>query len=478
MLTRQQFLRSLLAFYAVGTAVPQPALAASGNHVVVIGAGLAGLVTAYELQKQGWRVTLLEARDRVGGRIYTQRQGFAEGQYAEAGGEFIDSLRVHSQMHHYVREFGLRLVPVHRRPEVGSYFLQGQRCAFDDEALAATFGATVVADVDRLWQELEALAQKTFGKVTEAELAELDHKTVATWLDELKLSPLARTLTDLYLRGEDDEPDQLSMLFLLQQAQLYDQVPDLRLEMYRIRGGNDGLPRAIAATLGDAIHFNCPVTAIEHQIMQVRVVHAQGEVTADYAVVAMPLPPLRAVNFTPALPPRLAAAIAEVNYGSHVKVMAQFSDRLWQTRYGNPGMTVTDLPIGYLWEPTLEQPGNAGILTAYMGGKYGEAMLPMTASDRIQTVLNYIETIYPGCREQFLTAQTQAWNLEPYSGGSYSAYGPGQMLPYWPVFQQPWNRVYFAGEHCDAFIGYMEGAVRSGQRVARQLTARRDDSTL
>ncbi len=484
-LTRRHILRSLLNLGITGTlsggwprsaqAAPVPPGKDSQGHVVVIGAGLAGLIAAYELQQLGWRVTVLEARDRVGGRVVTLRQPFQQGQHAEGGGEYIDSLRVHPQMHHYARKFNLRLEPVNRIPGQGVYYLQGQRLPLSNPALGETFGAQTWRDDDRCWAALETLAQ-AMGDLNHpesmADAAALDQVVLSRWIDTLEQDPLARTLTEQYLRGEYDDPEWLSLLFLIQQAALYDQVPDQRIEMYRIQGGNDRLPQAISAALSNPVQLGMPVTAIRQTPLGVSVSHGQGTVTADYVVVATPLPPLRSVQFEPALSPTLQRAIAELNYGSHVKVINQFEQRVWQTEQGLSGLTITDLPIGFVSEATNSQPGTAGILTAYVAGQYGRQLTAMTETDRRKTVLAQLEQIYPGIQTQVSKTTDVVWPQDPWVGGSYSAYGPGQLTAFWPEFQQPYGRLMFAGEHTDRYIGYMEGAVRSGQRAAHWLGQR------
>lgn len=496
MLSRKAFVRLLMATAVAGVAPSAPALAASRSlvskegsssplgvrspgssnlarknlRVAVIGAGLAGLVAAYELKKQGYQVSVLEARDRIGGRVYTLRDGFSGGQYAEAGGEYIDSFNVHRQMHRYVQEFGLRLAPVHSAPSEGIYFVRQQRCDFTDEALAQTFGKGVVDEIDRFWITLELLARDYFRQADwQRGAAQWDNQSVAAWIESLGLDPLARELTEQYLRGEMDEPNQLSMLFLMEQAALYDKVPDQRLEMYRIEGGNGQLPQALARALGQSVRLSCPVSAIEQTEQGVQITHGQGTLTADFAIVATPLPPLRQVRFSPDLPGVVQDAIAQLNYGSHIKVMVQFDERVWRTRYQSTGLTITDLPIGFATDTTARQPGASGILTAYISGKNAEALLPLSREKKIQSVLDQYEAIYPGCRSHVKTVQTAVWPDERYSGGSYSNYGPGQFAQYWPALRQAHGRLYFAGEHTDNFVGYMEGAVRSGQRVAQQV---------
>ncbi len=470
-LSRRAFLQAL----AWGAMVTRRSLALaprSRGRGIVVGAGLAGLVAAYELERQGWQVTVLEARDRVGGRVVTRRSPFLAGQRAEGGGEYIDSLRVHPQMHHYIRAMGLRLEPVHRPPEQGLYYLQGQRLPLSDRALEERFGTQVVADDHRLWQALGELAQE----ITDLEhpersphAAQWDQVVLSRWLDELGQSPVGRGLSDQYLRGEYDDPEWLSLFFLVQQAALYRQVPDHRIEMYRIAGGNDQLPQRLAAALQGPVLYDCPVTAIRQTPQGVTVTHSQGQLTADWVVVATPLPPLRTVQFEPPLSPVVQQGIAELNYGSHVKVMSQFRDRPWRSQ-GITGPTITDLPLGFISEATAHQPGTPGILTAYVAGQYGRQLLAQTPTQRVATVLEQLETLYPGIGASFHTAITEPWAEDPWVRGSYSAYGPGQLTRFWPALRQPQGRLFFAGEHTDTYIGYMEGAVRSGQRVAQQIT--------
>ncbi len=474
---RRQLLQAI-ATLALGSVITPPvrpvqAAPAPVGHVIVVGAGLAGLVAAYELEQQGWQVTVLEARERVGGRVNTLRSPFDEGQYAEQGGEYIDSLQVHRQMHHYVRQFGLKLEPVNRTPSQGLYYLQGKRFPLSDRALQDTLGSVVWQDDDRFWSTLQTLARTvTDWEHPEKSLSvlEWDSIVLSRWIDDLQQVPTAKVLTEQYLRGEYDDPEWLSLAFLVQQAALYDQVPDHRLEMYRIRGGNSQLPEAIARALRFPVQVNCPVTEVTQTALGVEVTHAQGRVTGDFAILATPLPPLRRVRFDPALPAEVQQAIAELNYGSHVKVFCQFRDRPWRQKGHATVPLITDLPIGYVSETTANQPGRSGILTAYVSGKYGRALGAQLPEDRIQTVLTQLDEVYPGLSHHLTHASSWAWVDDPWVKGSYSAYGPGQLTTFWSALRRPYGRLLFAGEHTDHYVGYMEGAVRSGQRVAARVS--------
>ena len=472
-LTRREFLHRLtLTTAALGLAsLPgcDNIAANQPRRVVVVGAGLAGLTAAYELDQAGWPVTVLEAQDRVGGRVYTVRDSFAQGQHAEAGGEFLDGKNIHTQMHHYLNLFGLELEEVGYEAYDGVYYLNRQRFGFEE--IEQMLDEKVMADINRFWEELEALGELAVNLDDlsgNPEAAALDSRSAAGWLDELALEPIARVIIEHYLRGEYDEPTQISLLALAHNAALYRDVSDDEIEVYRIKGGNSQLPEAMAAALGEAVQLNTPVAAISMRDEGVIVSHAQGEIEAGYVVLATSLPALRQVVFRPALSPVLQKAIAELNYSAHVKVLLQYERRFWLD-LGLSGATITDLPLGWTWEATERQAGEMGILTTYTSGKFGEHFQQLDEPALIETAVRQVETIYPESRASLKMARSFVWDKNSYIGGAYSSHGPDQFRAFWSALRRPHGRMYFAGEHTDIYLGYMEGAVRSGQRVARQI---------
>jgi monoamine oxidase len=178
---------------------------------------------------------------------------------------------------------------------------------------------------------------------------------------------------------------------------------------------------------------------------------------------------LAKIDFVPALPADLTQAANEMNYGAHTKVLLQYQQRFWRD-FGFGGDTISDLPIGWTWEGTDQQAGNSGIMIGYTSGDFADADKYATNDKIIAAKRAEIDAMYPGADALFINAKVQAWHREPWSGGGYAAYGPGQVTAFWNLFRQPQGKIFFAGEHTDnLFPGYLEGAVRSGQRVARQL---------
>ena len=439
----------------------------SRSHVVVVGAGLAGLTAAHELERRGFDVTVLEARSRVGGRVRTIRHEFAEGQHAEAGGEFIDTN--HLEILRLVRRLGLELEDVRNGwgDREDAVYRDGRRYPY---GLVAT--KPVRREIDRFWQEIAELAAPLDPADPVAAGERLDARSVADFLDDIELEEMARFFVEQQaLVGEYTvEPTDLSLLFFAALEKLYEDVPESGIEAFRIRGGNDRLPQRLAMSLRSDVILGSAVTAVDRSSHGVTVAVGDTRFDADYCVLAAPLPALRAVAFEPPLPDELGAAVAGLQYGVAAKTLLQYETRVWRSE-GFTGDTATDLPIGMTWEATDQQRGARGIMIGYTAGARGIAYGSLPLPIRIDSAADDIGLIYPGSRAALGASTGVAWANEPFTGGSYTAYAPGQVTRFWRTIRKPVGRVYLAGEHTSTFTGYMEGAVRSGRRVAAQIAA-------
>jgi monoamine oxidase len=444
----------------------------SGDHgrgrVVVIGAGLAGLTAAFELDRKGWDVTVLEARDRVGGRCRTFRRELGSGQVAEAGGEFIDA--PHEAMRGYAKEFGLELDDLRAIESdklSGAIYSHGKLESYDDVVDGA-----LQSELDRFDEQIDRYAAAIDVADPARTGAGLDTRSVADLLDELSLDPDARALVDANLRGEYTvEPDKLSLLFHVVLSALTKDTSDDDIERYRIRGGNDRLAGAFADRLRESLVLRTPVESIQARQSRVRVVAGHEKVDADYCVVATPLPVLREVELDVQLPRPVRDAIATLQYGEAVKTALQYRRRFWVDDDLN-GDTVTDLPIEATWDATGSQAGDAGVLMTLSAGAEAARVGSAEARDRIGGAVDQVAEMYARSDRDFTRGATIAWGRERFSRGSYSAWAPGQYTRFWPALRRPYGRVYFAGEHTDLYASYMEGAVRSGRRVAGDIEAR------
>jgi len=436
--------------------------------VTIIGAGLAGLSAALELHRAGWQTTVLEARDRVGGRVYTLRDGFENGQYAEGGGEFIESF--HHRMLDLVKQFGLELETLGGMAEWAQWVsLEGKIRRADDVSL---WGIDLSQELDKVWAALAGLGRLVPDPAqpqTAPDAAKLDKQSAADWLAGLNVHPLAKKIFTARLRSEYlAEPENFSLLDLARWGALYYGDPDAEGPAYRIVGGNDQLPRAMAKALPD-VRLGRVVSEIRLHEKGVSATVRPGEqIESRYALLALPLGPMRGITFEPSLPSDRQFMMTGVTYGPVTKVLIQYRKRFWR-EVGWVGSLMTDLPMTCTWEPTRGQGGEGGILTVYTGANNGSKFAAMNDEDRIATAISQVDQAFPGSAEFVVTARTVAWPNEPFSQGGYVAFAPGEVTGYWARLRQPVGRLYFAGEHTAVNQGYMEGAVESGQRVAREI---------
>lgn len=473
-LTRRQLLGSAaVAAAAVAsgcTTTPRPEPATSGR-VIVVGAGLSGLTAALALRAGGWEVTVLEARNRVGGRVHTLYSPFSDGLHVEAGGESIDNN--HVQIQALARHYNLALAhrPADKLQDAAVY-RAGRRNVL--EALSVSDPKTLTGYVgfgDALLELAGDLDPTHPERATKAEL--WDRQSLQDFAATQTLDPDAELLVQTDYRGNyNAQLDQVSLLFVLQQSVVDEALPESGVETMRIAGGNSTLPEAMARDLGTAVRLNSPVTTVEQYAWGVRVSAGRGgakPLDAAHLVLAAPPPALRAVTFAPALSPDVAAMIDELDLGHALKVSTQFERRFWLSE-GLSGFTITDLPFGTGWDATDSMPGGAerpGVLTQFVTGNAARSGAALGPRTRIASYQKQLGIVYPeGIEDKSDIATTMAWADERYTGGGYAVYAPGQLTRFWPLLRQAHRAIWFAGEHTETLAGYMESAVRSGHRVA------------
>jgi monoamine oxidase len=449
--------------------------APDGDRVLVVGAGLAGLTAALDLVDAGWDVVVLEARDRVGGRVRTVRgEAFTDGLLAEAGGESIDT--DHVDLLELVARYGLE---TEQRPANkvldGLTERRGRRLRTGD--YVAADGARAGADYARFEAAMDELAEGIDPEhPDEADRAdELDERSLGDLVDSLDLSPEARLLVDADNRGSfNAEAADVSLLFAAQQWAVGEDLEEEDVEAMRIAGGNDQLPQAMAEELGERVRLRSPVTRVRHDRSGVTVTAGGETHRGAWLVLACPFPPLRSVAFDPPLPDDVAAAIAALDLGPAAKVTIQYARRAWadDETGATSGFTVTDQPYGIAWSSSDGTPdeGGPGLLTAFITGDAAVDAAAQTDRERIDSVRSQFATTYPRLADlEQPHRATTAWANEPAAGGGYAVHRPGQVRATWPVLRAGTGRIRFAGEHTEALAGYMESAVRSGHRIAGEL---------
>ncbi|MGE3267285.1 MAG: flavin monoamine oxidase family protein [Chloroflexota bacterium] len=435
--------------------------------VVIVGAGLAGLAAAVTLTRAGVPVQLLEAADRVGGRVQTLREPFDDGLYAEAGGEFVDG--GHQVLHAFLQEYQLPLLPIPA----------GQRLTrFDGVVrrgeLLTDLGPEAAQDEARIAQETTALAARIADPSRAWEAApDLDSQSVSAWLEGLGISRLARLYQHAWRTVDYGvEPDRLSLLQLARDERLWHQAP--ALQSGRVQGGMDRLPRAMAAELGDRLTLAARVTAIrqDDRAIHVEYVHAgsMASVEADYAVLAVPPPALRGIVLDPQPDGPRRDALEQLQMGQITKVLIQVRRRFWED-HGVNGRALTDGLVQATYETTAGQPGQRAVLTVYTGDRTAAAVAALPESERLAACARELEELYPGCSSEIERAVTVPWDASSASGGAYSHFRPGDLTRFGPWLAQPFGRLHLAGEHTDQWQATMNGALASGVRAAEEIRA-------
>ena len=450
----------------------------ASRRVVVVGAGLAGLTAAHDLRDAGWDIVVLEARDRVGGRVFTrygQQDGvaFDAGLHAEGGGESIDDN--HDQLLALLGSYGIATERRQADSEAKGLVRYQDRTYPLDDFVMLRNGA-VASDYERVGAELEKLAEQHQVDPEHPDQADdavgLDARSLAEFIGSLGLVPEAQFLVEQsYVSEYAAELADLSLLFVAQQAAIDAGVADGAAETMRIAGGNSTLPVAMAAALGDAIVTGAAVTAISHGADGVTVTAGDHVVHGARVVLALPPPPLRAVRFDPPLPAGLRAAIDGLDLGAAVKVTTQYRTPFWRAD-DRSGFSIGDLTYRVSWDATDSYSAPSGLLSTFTTGGNGRRLAALSDSDRIALVQGELEQVAAGAQaHQSGPVSTIAWPNEPFTGGGYAAYRPGQLSAFWGPMRDGTDRIHMAGEHTEALAGYMESAVRSGHRSARSIGA-------
>jgi monoamine oxidase len=433
-------------------------------HVVVVGAGLAGLTATRQLQASGHQVTLIEAGSRLGGRARTIRSPFSDAQYVESGAEWIDTH--HHRMRALLDRYAMSL------QGQGQQWTTIRRWLYRDGRLhsPADLGHEVQRQLDLFDEIIEQAAVSIDDPANPQRSSRadgLDAMSLATVVESAELGEIARLFHHRNSQGEfAAEPAEVSVLFVAQQRAIAAASgAEEVVRSHRVVDGLATLVAHMAHDVADSISTGESLLAVEHDDRCVTVVTTQRRIEADHLVVATSLVPLRRVQFSPALPPPLRQAIDELGYGTVTKTAVQFADRPWQAGYAT-----TASVSQRVYEPTVDQAGQSGVLMSYAGGDGGRRLAEQPEHDRVALIEADMRAMH-GITAPSSGGFSRAWSNEARYGGSYAVYRPGQVTAHWEVLRQPHGRIWLAGEHVATWTGYLEGAVESGETVAAAIDA-------
>jgi monoamine oxidase len=471
-LSRRQFLRvtaaasvSLLLSRMPRFAYAQSAAKPSGKRVVVIGAGFAGLACAHELKRAGYDATVIEARDRVGGRVLSFSD-LVPGKTVEGGGELIGSN--HPTWVGYAEHFNLGFLDVTEDESLDvPILLDGKRLSGDDakqlyDEMDAAFtllnGDATAVDADQPWRTPNAAA--------------LDKKTVAEWVAGLSCSDVCKRAITVLLAADNgnalEKQSYLGMLAQVKGGGLEKYWTES--EVYRCKGGNQQLAHRLADAIGkDRVVLKLPVAEVSIRDKSAVVTCADHRtLECDDVILAVPPTVWKKIKFHPEIPASLHPQM-----GVNLKYLAAVKGPFWKDAKLAPD-ALTDGPVSETWDGTDGQTeGQGACLHAFSGGPAAVRCLEFPRNRADDMFSLELEKIYPGFGRHLEKGRFMDWPRDPWTMAGYSFPGPGQITTIGEKLFKGLGRLHFSGEHtCYKFVGYMEGGLNSGAALAKRIAQR------
>ena len=466
-LTRREMLQATLAASAglLLSGSGASAQARAGKRVIVVGAGFSGLAAAFELKSAGYDVAVIEARNRVGGRVITFRD-FVPGKHVEGGGELVGSN--HPTWVAYADRFKLTFLDVTEEEDFDFPMTLGGKPLSSEESA-------------KIWEEMdEAVNQMNAdaAKVTDPHQAwlapnakALDEKTLTSWIASMNASPLCKQAIDAMMSGDNGVRSEwqsyLGNLAMVQGGGGAKYWTDS--EVYRCAQGNQALATKLLAAIGpERVRLSTIVKRIDHGSQGVRITLASGEmVGGDDVILAIPPSTWNRIGIEPALPAALTPQM-----GSNVKYLISLRNAFWRRAKLSPD-SLSDGPINWTWHQTDGQKGVPVSLCAFSGGVAAETVREWTPAQRRTNYLRELGKSYPGIGAAFVNDRFMNWPSDAWTRAGYSFPAPGQVTTVGPLLRKGLEHVHFAGEHASyAFVGFMEGALNSGAALAKRLAQR------
>ena len=447
------------------------------KRVVVVGAGMAGLAAAAELLRAGHEPIVLEAKQRVGGRVFTMREPFTHGLYAEAGAMRIP--RSHKLTLAYVERFGLATHDFTMDNPEGWCHLFGRKHRFREvEAKPHLVGAHL-AEPERgmtcaaMWERaLDPFVKRLAAgeEAWEEIVARYDGHSTREFLEELGWSEAAIELFGLVMNQES----LMNSSFL---ELLREETGHFYTNMVRIEGGMDQLPQGFLPQLARHIRFGARMVAVDQSDRDVTIHYTTAagrmRVHADYAIVTVPFSVLRHVEMMKALSLAKRRAIRQLHYDASAKILFQCRRRFWEEDDGIfGGGSVTDLAIRNIYYPEAGRDTGRGVLLAsYTWAEDAQRWGSLSPEERIEQALENVAVIHPQVKQEFEVGASKMWHDDPFAGGAFALFEPSQQSLLYRHIVAPEGRLHFAGEHASLCHAWIQGAIESGLRAALEINA-------
>jgi monoamine oxidase len=448
--------------------VEQVSFPDSRVDVAVVGAGLAGLVAARDLLAAGLSVLVLEARDRVGGRLLNHT--LESGAVVEIGGQWVGPTQ--DRVLALAEELSVGLFPTYVE---GEHFLavdgNVERYGGDDFALPED----ALADVGETQQRLEEMASTVplDEPWRAAEAAAWDAQTVDAWLVANAKTETGlgywRTLVPALFSAETAEMSLLHFLFYCRSGGTLDRLTATSggAQESRLEGGSQQLALRLADRLGDdVVRLGAPVTAIHQDDGGVKVTHDGGVVEAGHAIVALPPSLAGRIRYSPALPPLRDQLTQQVPMGYVTKVQIAYPEPFWRAE----GLSGSVDEVSVIFDNSPADL-SCGVLLGFLEGGHARRVGRLSPEERKELILSVFAKFFGPRAADPDEYVERDWAAEEWSRGCYGGrFGTGVWTGYGEALREPVGRIHWAGtETAEIWNGYMDGAVRSGGRAAHEV---------
>ncbi|MFZ5848779.1 MAG: flavin monoamine oxidase family protein [Actinomycetota bacterium] len=444
--------------------------------VVVVGGGLSGLVAARRVANAGRSVLVLEARDRVGGRILNHE--LHSGAVIEAGGAFVGPTQDH--LLKLARELGVRTFKEYVTGD--NLYLSGDRVTryqgtVPPDPLILPDAALLITRINEMSKQVPVDAPWAAAKALE-----WDSVTFHDWVSQNSVNPGVQNLLLSYLQptfGSDGRD--MSLLFLLWYIAAsgnettpgsFERSSDTAggAQDSRFVGGSGLIPQRLARRLGDIVALDAAVRRIEQRGERVLVSSDRGTVSARRVIVAAPPATALAIDWFPFLPPKRMQLLQRMPMGQLMKADAVYKTPFWR-KDGLTGMGVADSGAVRVCFDNSPADASVGVLLAFIGGSTWERYGVQGRAARRTAVLEGFAKLFGPEALRPIEYVEQDWTHERWTkGGPVALMGPGTTTSFGATIRKPFRRVHWAGTETSTYwSGYMDGAVRAGDRAAREV---------
>ncbi|WP_349410098.1 flavin monoamine oxidase family protein [Pseudalkalibacillus sp. SCS-8] len=461
------------------------------KRILILGAGMAGLVAGSLLKQAGHQVILLEGNDRVGGRVFTMRKPFSTGNYLEAGAMRIPS--EHKLTLEYIRKFNLPLNSFINSTPNDYLYVNGVKTRRSSYERSPSILKSPVKEEYRNKTALDIFLEVVqpfldiYNRAPPQEQIKLKEEyDTYSFGSFLRNNPFGNSL-DLptihliqVMLGIEGFPE-LSFIDIL--TDVVSTIFNGEIDYYEITGGNDLLPWSFMKELCRDVHFNQTVTQINQSGGKVEVSTRDSRtwqnhlVQADYVITTIPFSVFQFVRLLPSHSFSFykRSAIQALHYVPSTKIGLEFNHKFWEGEGIYGGSLTTDLPLQFSYYPShdLGKPGPGVMLGSYSWEDNAALWDALPEQLRIHEALRMLSYVHgPVVFSSFMQGASFSWAQNQFSGGCFTLFKPYHFRDYGEVIRMPEGRVHFAGEHTSSFHGWIEGAVQSGIRAAWEVNNR------